>query len=307
MGTAAFDASKNELVSHFEGAEGRLENEHKVIRLWLRRLPEGTRIAVESTGRYHLKLVEEAVKLGLEVYVVNPKEFSFYRRSLNYRVKSDSSDAELLARFVENEHSRLYRYVPPGPRYALAHAMLSYRATLVRSRVAASESFGALPTAVKEQLETDALASLDAAILELEEKIHALMSQDVSYSKLLKVPGIGKLTAAALVCAFNRGIFTSSDSFVAFAGLDLKVRESGSWKGRRFLTKRGDRTLRCLLYTAAAAGIRTAAWKSFYEQALARGWKKIQSIIIVARKLIRLAWSIMRHQSDFQLERLVRA
>src|SRR4051794_33628992 len=122
MGTAAFDTSKKELVSSFEGVGQTLENERKAIRKALRVLPEGTRIAVESTGRFHLKLVEEASRLGFEVYVVNPKEFSFYRRSLSYRVKSDASDAELLARFVENEHSRLYRYVAPGPRYALAHA-----------------------------------------------------------------------------------------------------------------------------------------------------------------------------------------
>ena len=307
MPTAGFDACKKELMMSFEGATAPIANERKDIRRRLRALPDETRIAVESTGRFHLKLVEEAVKLGLQVYVVNPKEFSFYRRSLSYRVKSDSVDAELLARFVENEHARLHLYVPPAPRYAFAHAMISYRATLVRARVAAAESFAALPDQMRRELLADPLASLEAAIEELELRIHALMSQDEAYEKLRKVPGIGRLTAAALVCAFRRGIFASSDSFVAYLGLDLRVRESGRWKGRRSLSKRGDRTLRCLLYTAASAGVRTSAWKQFYERALLRGWKKIQSIVIVARKLARLAWSMMRHGSEFELHRLVRA
>ncbi|MGR1266532.1 transposase, partial [Metapseudomonas otitidis] len=51
------------------------------------------------------------------------------------------------------------------------------------------------------------------------------------------IEGIGPISAAALSLAFLRGTFRSSDSFIAFLGLDVRVRESGRYIGRRKLTK----------------------------------------------------------------------
>lgn len=307
MPSAGTDVSKNELVIYFEGRILTIANEKKAIRKALRSLPEGCRVGVESTARFHELFVKIAYEMGFEVYVVNPKELSYYRRSIEFRVKSDLSDAAVLARFVELEHQRLFRYYPPEPRFALVHAFLSHRATLVRARVAAASSLQALPREVREHLESNPLSSLDQAIEELENKIHQIMALVPAYKKLQAIPGIARLSAAALICAFSRGTFTSSDSFVAYAGLDLQVCESGGWRGRRRLTKRGDRLLRCMLFLAATSAVRTSAWKGFYQNALAKGWKKIQSIIVVARKMLRLAWSMLRHESDFNLSRLVRA
>ncbi|WP_256596250.1 IS110 family transposase, partial [Pseudomonas sp. LAMO17WK12:I9] len=47
------------------------------------------------------------------------------------------------------------------------------------------------------------------------------------------IEGIGPLTAAALNLAFLRGSFRSSDAFIAFLGLDVRVKESGRYNGRR--------------------------------------------------------------------------
>ena len=46
-------------------------------------------------------------------------------------------------------------------------------------------------------------------------------------------PGIGPINAAALVAIFHRGVFSKSDAFIAFMGLDVRVRESGYFKGKR--------------------------------------------------------------------------
>ena len=53
------------------------------------------------------------------------------------------------------------------------------------------------------------------------------------------VEGIGPLTAAALNMAFLRGEFRNSDAFIAFIGLDVRLKESGRYSGRRKLTKQG--------------------------------------------------------------------
>jgi len=55
----------------------------------------------------------------------------------------------------------------------------------------------------------------------------------------------------ALIRAYHRGAFASRDTFIAFLGLDVRRRESGYFKGKRKLTKRGPVELRRLLYCAA--------------------------------------------------------
>ena len=60
--------------------------------------------------------------------------------------------------------------------------------------------------------------------------------------------------ATALTALFHRERFSKSDAFIAFTafmGLDVRVRESGHFKGKRKLTKKGSPEMRRLLFNAA--------------------------------------------------------
>ncbi|MEA5671121.1 transposase, partial [Pseudomonas sp. MH2] len=113
------------------------------------------------------------------------------------------------------------------------------------------------------------------------------------------VEGIGFLTATALVMAFVRGEFKSSDSYIAFLGMDLRVNDSGQKNGRRRLTKRGCSEIRRLLHNAAMAASRSAAWKGLYEQHLSTGKATTQALVILARKLARVAFALMKNQDEY--------
>ena len=63
-------------------------------------------------------------------------------------------------------------------------------------------------------------------------------------SALPRTPWVGPLTALALVALYHRGEFVCADAFIAFMGMDVRVRESGQWRGRRKLTKKGDPEVR---------------------------------------------------------------
>ncbi|EPH0305422.1 MULTISPECIES: IS110 family transposase [Pseudomonas] len=99
-----------------------------------------------------------------------------------------------------------------------------------------------------------------------------------------KVEGIGPLTAAALSMAFLRGSFRNSDAFIAFIGLDVHLKESGRYSGRRKLTRQGDPEIRRLLHSIAMSAARTQRWQSIYQSYLARGLKKTEALTILARK-----------------------
>jgi transposase len=303
---SGFDVAKKEMIVWFRGGQVKLENQRKPIERFLRTLPPGTKIAVESTGRMHWKLVEAALALDLPVYVLNPREVKMYRRSLNFRVKSDVVDAEAIARFVEKEHERLRIYVPPGAKAALGAELMGHRDKLVHCRMRLTASMSEMPAEVRKTLESseNALKSLTQAIEDLDRRLQELLRDEALYKRLLKVPGFGPLTAGALTLLLTRIKFQRADSLVAFVGLDLEVRDSGTKTGQRRLTKRGDRRLRCLLYTAATAGLRCECWKPFYQNAKAKGWKSTQAILILARKMLRTAWAIAEKNVDFNPQML---
>jgi transposase len=121
------------------------------------------------------------------------------------------------------------------------------------------------------------------------------------------IEGIGFLTATALVMAFSRGEFTKGDSFIAFLGLDLRANDSGQKNGRRSLTKRGCSEVRRLLHNAAMSASRSAAWKPFYDEHRGNGKATTQVLVMLTRKLARVAFSLMKKKSEYQTKAQVLA
>jgi hypothetical protein len=70
------------------------------------------------------------------------------------------------------------------------------------------------------------------------------------------------------------------------------------------LSKRGPGELRRLLFLAAMAGARTAAWRPVYAHYRARGLSSTEALVILARRIARTAWSMYRHETDFDAGRL---
>ncbi len=141
----------------------------------------------------------------------------------------------------------------------------------------------------------------------LETLVEKMISDQLKEAGLLadlkrctKVEGIGFLTGARLIATFQRGDFRNADAFIAFLGMDLRVSQSGQKDGRRSLTKRGDPEARRLLHNAAMSASRTSAWKAFYEEQRARGFSTTQALVILARKLARVVFALLKGQSEYQ-------
>jgi transposase len=80
---------------------------------------------------------------------------------------------------------------------------------------------------------------------------------------------------AALASCLTSKRFDHPDRFVAYIGLDVRVRESGQRRGQRALSHQGDAELRRLLYLCALANVRskdaTNPFKAQYERERAKG------------------------------------
>ncbi|WP_372490323.1 IS110 family transposase [Pseudomonas sp. WHRI 8519] len=296
------DVAKAELVIHHDDRDEiiRLKNTKPEIKSWLKQQPLGTAIAVEATNVYHLDLVELAHGFGFDVYVIDGFQLSNYRKSVGGRVKTDPSDARLLSRFLKNEGDDLRPWTPPPAVYGKLQSLLRRRAVLVTARTALAQSW-TNESLLKAAFKTF-VTSIDRLDQLIQKKIKEVLREAGLHEQVARcqaVEGIGFLTATALVMAFVRGEFKSSDSYIAFLGMDLRVNDSGEKNGRRRLTKRGCSEIRRLLHNAAMAASRSAAWKGVYEQYRNSGKATTQALVILARKLARVAFALMRNQDEY--------
>jgi transposase len=279
-----------------------IENTRTAIRGWLARLPPGEIcIACEATGRYHQTLVDEVQRAGHTVYLIDGYRLSRYRDSLGVRAKTDASDARLLRRYLRSEHEQLRAYTPAPAEVVRIRQLLRRRAVLVRVRVTLQQSMADLAlirSGVRRVLEQ--IDRIEAAIQKQIVKLIELSGWAEDYRRCLALEGVGPLTSAALSNTFHHGRFASADAFIAYLGLDIRVRESGTSRGRGKLTKKGDPETRRLLHNAAMSAARSSTWKPFYQAHLARGFTKTQALVILARKLARVAFSIMKNGSTYQ-------
>lgn len=280
-----------------------IANDPQAIKAWLKSLTGPVRIGIEATNTYHLALTEAAHRAGHPVFVVDGYCLNQYRKSLRGRAKTDATDARLILRYLNREWQDLRVWVPPSRGYRTLQGLLHRRAALVKARRSLHQSFKGLKVAGLSAAKRAAFKRLDA----LEATLNQLIIQTIKthdwqadFKRLQALEGFGKITPAAMVMAFNRGAFKSADAFIAFLGLDVRVKESGTYKGRCRLTKQGDPELRRLLYLAAMAACRSAAWVDFYQRHLDRGLTRIQALNALARKLARVAFSLLKNQTTYQ-------
>ena len=300
--TLGIDVAKDELViaDWDTGAVTTLTNDPLDIQRWMEALPGPVRLAIEPTSYYHLALADKAQAAGHQVYLVNPGQLAHYREAVGERHKSDPRDALLLARYLAREASRLRLYEPRSAVGRELWTLLTRRATAVQSCKQVEQSFRGTSMSIK------ALTSEYKKVLKrIDRRMEALIQASgwqAAYRRCLSIPGIGPVNAVALVTAFHRGAFSSQDAFVAYLGLDVRTRESGTYKGKRKLTKKGPAEIRRLLYCAAIASRSYEPFARYYQRQLEKGLPKIAANCILARKLARLGFTLMSRQENFKKE-----
>lgn len=303
MQSLGIDVSKHSLKCAFSGEVREFENSsagHVALLNWA----GGAGIwCMEATGRYHEGVAHLGYRHGIRTVVVNPGQAKKYLQFVTPRSKTDKVDAEALARLGEREGENLRPFKPVPEAIAAARDILVRRRALVESRVSleqvaeeAGDPSGHLASAIR---------ALKTSVSELEkELVKALRGYD-SYQHLLSIPGIGPMSAAILVCTLEKGEFVTSDSLVAYAGLDPRANDSGRHRGRRALSHHGDAQLRTILFMAARAAARQKEWKPYYVAQLEKGLPTTAATVILARKLLRVAWSVYRQKSPFIHKRTV--
>lgn len=299
------DVAKAELVIARKGDPGihTIANEAVAISAWLKSLPAGSTVAVESTGRYHRLVIELAAPSGCCAYVLNAKDVSFYAKALGGRSKTGGIDAHVIARFVAEHHKELHRWERAEPRATEIWELLLRRADIVKHRTSLRQTMRDTPTIAAAANQFD--EGFKDLLKAIDERIEALQQCDMEMARasasarMQTIMGVGPQGAAMLAALFSRIPFANADALVAYSGLDPRAQDSGQKKGRRRLSKRGPPALRRQAYLMATAAAKSKLFKPLYLALKARGLASTQALVVMARKLLRVAFAVWRSGKPF--------
>ena len=279
----------------------RIVNEAKAIRAWLRTVPRGSRLGMESTGSYHELLADLAHQAGLQVFIVNARDLRRYGQGIGRRGKTDRIDAEVIARYIAREHEELHAYVPLTHEQRLLARLIGRRAKLVQAKDSIRQSLGGVPALQSKARRL--IGQVDRVIVSLDllmkRTVKKMPAVHEAAGHIVTIPGFGTLTSACLGHRFTRVPYSTSDAVVAAAGLDPRPDDSGLREGRRRLSKRGPAEDRRLLFNCARSAAQMKLWRPYYEAQLAKGLSNTAATMVLARKMLRVAFAVYKRRQPF--------
>jgi transposase len=277
---------------------------------WQKRIKEvAVSYTMEATGVYYEGLAYCLAGAGFQVHVVLPNQSKKYGESLGVKSKTDKIDARVLAQMgVEREWKV---WVPVSAELLPLKQLTRERDMFVCRKTDFSNYLHALQYQGKPEESSIArvkeiIELIKAQIKEIEKQIVELVKKDAELGKKLSyvqsIPGVGQLTAAIVIAETNG--FASIDSLrqlSSYAGLDVKIRESGKWKDKSAISKKGNSHIRKALYFPTFSKIRKdKPTKEKYEQLVEKKGKKMIAAVAMQRKLLGLMYTLWKKEEMFR-------
>lgn len=292
-------------------------------------------IGMEACGSAHY-WARELVRLGHDVKLMPPSYVKAYVR----RNKNDARDAEGCCEAVSRPSMRFVpiKTVEQQGQRALHRA----RDLLVRQRTQAGNAVRAMlyemglisskgragigelvarieadvsdiPPGLRVALTplTRQWRAIEAEIKTLDDELLAQVRRAPDACRLMKIPGVGPVTAHAVIAAVGDARqFASARDFAAWVGLTRLNHDTGgktSLSGH--ISKAGDRSLRRLLVLGASSGLRHVRAKpekgsAWVNGLLARRPVKV-CVVAQAAKTARIIWAVLTSGQDYRAQRLV--
>lgn len=294
MKCGGVDVGKHWLDAAVHGLEGtiRVPNSLAGVRelsAWLR--GHGVkRVGLEASGGYERQACAGLAAAGFEVVLHQPLEVRLFARLKRLRAKNDRIDAALIAAATAQVDAVK---AAADPRLAeLAERLTAYEQI--------TDQLAELKTFMEHVRLKDVTADFRRAIASLA-KLKLKLAREVivqikahadllaRFRLLLSLPGVGPIVAASLVVRMPELGQMKRGQAAALAGVAPFDRDSGQFKGLRFISG-GRRRPRRQLYMAAISARRCdPTFKAAADALLARGKAKKVVLVAVMRRLIEAA------------------
>ena len=264
---------------------------------------------MEATGVYHEHLAYYLAEQNQRVAVVLPTKMKNYVKSLDIKSKTDRLDARAIAQFGLERMLQLWQ--PPSTQLRMLKA-------LVREYDAATEQL----TKIKNQLHAKehsyqpAAQTLDrlhvqhrlyeAQLKAIEDEIQSITKDDDDlHSRIANITsaqGIGFMTAVRVIAETNGfALITSAKQLTSYAGLDVRIKQSGLRSGKPSISHRGNSNLRRAVFMPALAAARfNPTLRRFYLRLVQTKANKMVALVAVARKLLCLIYALWRDNVPYR-------
>jgi transposase len=156
------------------------------------------------------------------------------------------------------------------------------------------------------------LRRVQAEILGLEKKLKAWHRSNEASRRLEAIPGVGVITATALVATIgDASQFHSGRQLAAWLGLVPRQHSSGGKERLGRISKRGDGYIRRLLVHGARANLRWSRRKkegrSTWQEALLARRPTNVVLVAMANKTARVVWAMLSRGETFRTEARIAA
>lgn len=264
---------------------------------------------MEATGVYYENLAYFLHASGQKVCVVLANKVKSYIKSLNIKTKTDKVDSKVIAGFgIERE---LDHWQPMSPVYKslreLCRELLSIKKELQRAKCqlhAMNRSHEKMTSII--DLKAEQVQFYDRAIKLLKEEIKNIVNKDVALKeKIRKVqttPGLGFETIVILACETNGfALFNNVRQVVSYAGLDVSFNESGNFRGKTRISKKGNSRIRQALFMPSLSATRANDQiRELYGRICERNPDiKKKGIVAGMRKLLILTYILWKKDEEY--------
>ena len=298
---------KNKGTKEFKNNSNGFENLYQ----WCKKLQEDNlevNYTMEATGVYYESLAYYLYEKDVTVHVLLPNKAKKFAESLNVKSKTDKIDSKVLGQMgVERNlekwvlSSKIYRHLRSLHR---EKQQIVKERTAIKNQLHAEEYSGDTVKTIIRRMK-NRIKYLNKQIESIEKELEDLVSKDDYIServkKIIKTPGLGFRTVIAVIAETNGfANITSIKQLSSYAGYDVRIRESGKWKGKSKISKKGNSHIRKIMYMPSLSSIQYAeTYKTFYKRLNEKKQNGLISGTAVQRKLLGLIYTLWENNTEY--------
>lgn len=282
---------------------------YRTLLKWLKRSVDskvGLLIVMEATGVYHQGIAHYLYGKGHKVCVMQSGRVKRYAQSLDQRSKTDALDSKMLSMLGLERSPRLWD--PPSEQLQRLKALSRERSCLLKDRTVENNRQGAIASSVYSDSRAlkrhrKRLKLLEGQIAIIEQEMRELISKNKELARkigyMTSIPGISFISAATIVGeTLGFESIVNAKQLTSYAGYDVVLNESGNFKGRTRISKRGNSHIRAALHMPSMTCVRcNPTLKHFYHRLKPKKAKPLVALVAVQRKLLILMYTLWKNEA----------
>lgn len=318
LNSIGIDVSKSTLNVHISTNEQDLQIDNRLVavkklysklkKLYKKEINELI-FVFEPTGAYSELLRKFCAEKQIKCFIINPKQFSNYAKALGVEVKNDELDAKVLAQAITLAKTHQIK-VPVYDKDVeqIKELMSFYKFTIKQT----AQLKGHLEALVAKDGDKFSIKELKKSIVtskkrekDILEQVHKIIQDNPTYKQayenITSIVGIGQIGGIALLHLFIKYPEANQRQIISLAGLNPIYKQSGSsLQTLSKISKSGSVLYRGSLFMGVMTAIRyDENFKAFYDRLKANGKHTTQAQIAVMRKIILVAHSLYKNDTQY--------